>query len=96
MSELGWFDFRIFNRKKDCSKGMSLKFTINFYLSTSTILVNGNKVEIFEKELFERICEGIRKYGAKLTIVNEQISMTLIDIERNHRNQIKTQVNDRV
>ena len=27
--------FRIFNRKKDCSKGMSLKFTINFYHTTS-------------------------------------------------------------
>ena len=53
--------FRIFNRKKDSSKGISLKFTINFYHTTSTILVNGNKVEIFEKELFERICQGIRK-----------------------------------
>ena len=76
--------FRIFNRKKDSSKGISLKFTINFYHTTSTILVNGNKVEIFEKELFERICQGIRKYGAKLTIVNEQISMALSDIERKH------------
>ena len=76
--------FRIFNRKKDSSKGISLKFTINFYHTTSTILVNGNKVEIFEKKLFERICQGIRKYGAKLTIVNEQISMALSDIERKH------------
>ena len=74
--------FRIFNRKKDCTKGISLKFSINFYHTTSTILVNGNKVEIFEKELVERICEGIRKHGAKLTIVNEQISIALSDIER--------------
>ena len=73
--------FRIFNREKDSSKGISLKFTINFYHTTSTILVNGNKVEIFEKELFERICQGIRKYGAKLTIVNEQISYVEYDIK---------------
>ena len=68
--------------KKDCTKGISLKFNINFYHTTSNILVNGNKVEIFERDLFERICEGIRKLGAKLTIVNEQISMALSDIER--------------
>ena len=74
--------FRVFNRKKDNTKGISLKFTINFYHTTSTVLVNGNKVELFEKELFERICEGIKKQGTKLTVVNEQISMALSDIER--------------
>ena len=75
--------FRIFNRKKDGTKGNSLKFTINFYHTTSTILANGSKVEIFERELFERICEGVKKQGANLTIVNEQISMALSSIERN-------------
>ena len=69
--------FRIFNRKKDCTKGISLKFTISFYHTTSTILVNGNKVDIFERDLFERICEGIRKLGAKLTIVNKWPYLTL-------------------
>ena len=66
--------FRIFNRKKECTKGISLKFTINFYHTTSTILVNENKVDIFERDLFERI---IRKLGAKLKIVNEWPYLTL-------------------
>ena len=50
--------FRIFNWKKDCSKGISLKFTINFYQTTSTILANG-KVEIFEKELLKESMKGL-------------------------------------
>ena len=39
--------FRVFNRKKDGSRGTQLKFTINFYYTTSTVLVNGNRVDIF-------------------------------------------------
>ena len=73
--------YRIFNRTRE-GKGKYLKFTINFHHTTSTIFVNGNRVEIFETELFEKICKGIRAMEANLTLVNEQISMALSDIER--------------
>ena len=73
--------FRVFNKKKDGSQGIYQKFTINFYHTTSTILVNGNRTEIFENTLFEPICAEIERNGAKLSIVNEQISMTLSEVE---------------
>ena len=73
--------FRVFNKKKDGSQGIYQKFTINFYHTTSKTLVNGNRTDIFENTLFEPICAKIRRNGEKLSIVNEQISMTLSEVE---------------
>ena len=39
--------FRICNRKKDGLQGTKLKFSVNFNHTTSTILVNGTRVDIF-------------------------------------------------
>ena len=52
--------YRIFNKKKDGSQGIQLKFSVNFYHTTSSILVNGNRVDIFESELFSSICDAIK------------------------------------
>ena len=73
--------FRVFNKKKDGSQGIILKFTINFYHTTSTILVNGNRTDIFENTLFEQICAEIKSNGAKLSVVNECISSALSGVE---------------
>ena len=75
--------FRIFNRKKDHSKGNYLKFTINFYHTTSSVLVNGNRVDIFENELFESVCSQISNECAKLDVVNDRISSALSEIGSN-------------
>ena len=48
--------FRVFNRKKDGLKGIYLKLSINFYHTISSVLVNVNKLDIFDKELFNPIC----------------------------------------
>ena len=66
--------FRVYNRKKDGMQGTKLKFTLNFYHTTSSILVNGSRVDIFESELFRPICESIESKCTDLTIVNEQIA----------------------
>ena len=68
---------RVFNKKKDGTQGIKLKFTANFYHATSTILVNGNRVDILESELFQPICDNIKLKCAELTIVNEQIADVL-------------------
>ena len=75
--------FRIFNRKKDNFKGNYLKFTINFYHTTSSVLVNGNRVDIFENELFEQICSQIKGACTKLDIVNDKISSALSELDKN-------------
>ena len=43
--------------------------------------MNGNRTDIFENTLFEPICAELRRNGAKLSIVNELISMTLSEVE---------------
>ena len=73
--------FRVYNKKKDGSKGIYLKFAINFYHTTSSVLVNGNRVDIFESELFEPICKQIQGSCVKLNIVNEQLSEAISNIE---------------
>ena len=73
--------FRVYNKKKDSTQGIYLKFTINFYHTTSTILVNGNRTDIFENTLFEPICAEIERNSAELSIVNERISTALSEGE---------------
>ena len=73
--------YRIFNKKKDGSQGIQLKFSVNFYHTTSSILVNGNRVDIFESELFSSICDAIKASCTKLTIVNEQIAQALTEAD---------------
>ena len=55
----------------------------------STILVNGNITDIFENTFFEPICAEIMRNGAKLSVVNEQISMTLSEVEKQTKNDDK-------
>lgn len=43
--------YRVFNKKNDGSQGIHFKFSINFYHTTSSVLVNGNRVDIFDSEL---------------------------------------------
>ena len=69
--------FRVYNKKKDGTQGTFLKFTVNFYHTTSSILIKGNHVEIFESELFHPVCEQIKLRCSELTIVNEQIADVL-------------------
>ncbi|MCG8113544.1 MAG: hypothetical protein N0E59_22575 [Candidatus Thiodiazotropha taylori] len=70
--------FRVYNKKKkDGTQGTFLKFTVNFYHTTSSILVNGNHVEIFESELFQPLCKQIELRCSELSIVNEQIADAL-------------------
>ena len=72
--------YRIFNKKKNGSQGIQLKFSVNFYHTTSSILVNGNRVDIFESELFDPICNEIKASCSKLRIVNDQIAQALSEV----------------
>ncbi|MCG8113223.1 MAG: hypothetical protein N0E59_20925, partial [Candidatus Thiodiazotropha taylori] len=74
--------FRVFNKKKDGSQGLQLKFSVNFYHTTSSVLVNGNRVEIFENELFKPICGAIKASCLKLSVINEQIAQVLSSTEK--------------
>ena len=47
------------------------------------MLVKGNRVDIFENELFEPICSEIKGACAKLDIVNDLISSALSELDKN-------------
>ena len=65
------------------TKGNYHKFTINFYYTISSVLVNGNKVDIFERKLFEPICRQIQGACNKLNIMNVKISGAMTHLEDN-------------
>ena len=54
---------------------------MNFYHTTSSILVIGKRVDIFESELFSSICDAIKPSCTKMTIVNEQIAQALTEAD---------------
>ena len=69
--------FRVYNTRADGTRGKMLKFVINCYNTTSQILVNGSKVEIFLSEIFERLCKTMKSRHKELEIININISETL-------------------
>ena len=53
-----------------------------FYHTIYKILVNGNRVDIFENELFKPICEAIKTSCSRLSVVNEQSDQFLSSNEK--------------
>ena len=80
--------FRVYNRKRNGTKGNYHKFTINFYHTTSSVLVNGNKVDNFERELFDPICRQIQGACKKLNIMNVKISEAISTSLEDHINVV--------
>ena len=69
--------YKIFNKKADGSCGKMLKFVINFYHTTSQILVNGNKTDIFITDILEKLGTEMRARCDQLDIINTNITTAL-------------------
>ncbi len=63
----------MFNRKADGSQGKLQKFVINFYYTTSSIVVNGSKVDQFVDDIFPVLCNEMRSHSVTLTTMNSDI-----------------------
>ena len=72
--------YKIFNRRADGSCGKKLKFVINLYHTTSQILVNGHKVDVFLTDIYEVLCKEMKSRCEELDIMNLNIS-TVINSE---------------
>lgn len=65
---------RVYNRRQNGSVGNIAKFTVNFYHTTNTITVNGNQVDVFMNNIFDKLCESIRSKHPQLDIANATIA----------------------
>ena len=70
--------YKICNKKADGSCGKKLKFVINLYHTTSQILVNGNKVDVFLTDIYGVLCTEMRSRCGELDILNTNI-FTVLD-----------------
>ena len=60
---------RIFNKKADGTCGRLLNFAINCYNTTSQILVNGNKVDLFITIILDKLCIQMKEKCDQLASV---------------------------
>ena len=68
--------YKIFNKKADGMCGKILNFFINFYHTTSQILVNGNKTDIFISDILDKLGSELRTRCYQLDIININIATT--------------------
>ncbi|CAC5412279.1 unnamed protein product [Mytilus coruscus] len=73
--------YQVFNKKLDGSKGKQKKFTINFYHTSSQLLINGAHIDIFVKEIYSQLCNEIKQKHHDLNIINNNILETLENLE---------------
>ncbi|MES9904543.1 MAG: hypothetical protein ABW168_17935 [Sedimenticola sp.] len=69
--------YKIVNKKKDGHPGMLLKVTINFYNTTSRIMVNGNRTDFFVEHILPKLTDTIAKRCNDLVKANQQIGASL-------------------
>lgn len=65
--------FRIFNKRRDGSIGNQLKYTVNCYNTSSKMLINGSKVEIFVENILQMLLNLISKKETHLNHLNTNI-----------------------
>ena len=66
--------YKVFNTKADGSCGKLQKFVINCYHTSSQMLVNGSKIELFLTEIYEQLCNEMKAKCSQLDIMNINIS----------------------
>ena len=72
--------YKIYNKKSDGSCGKMLKFVINLYHTTSSMLVNGSKTEIFLTDIYNELCSLMASRCKQLDIINLNIADILSTI----------------
>ncbi|CAC5365243.1 unnamed protein product [Mytilus coruscus] len=68
---------KVFNRKADNSQRRNLKFVVKIYHTSSTMVVNGSKVDLYLADIHELLCDKLSKTGHMLTSLNDNITSTI-------------------
>lgn len=73
--------YKILNTKADGSCGKIQKFVINCYHTTSQLLINGCKIDIYLNELHERLCNEMKRKYTMLDFLNINIAQSISSAE---------------
>ncbi|CAC5382999.1 unnamed protein product [Mytilus coruscus] len=68
---------KVFNRKTDNSQGKNLNFFVNLYNTSSTMVFNGSRVDLYLADIHELLCDELSKKGHMLTSLNDNITSTI-------------------
>ena len=68
---------KVYNQLRDGSQGKPLKFVVNLYHTSSKIVVNGNRVDLFVSDFYRDICTNLSTHCEDLSIVNRGILQTI-------------------
>ena len=82
--------YKVVNRKLDCNPGKIFKVTINCYHTTSRILVNGSRVELFVSIDLPLVKQQISQFCTDLTNLNQIFERTLLACNLNKHYQTQT------
>lgn len=89
--------YRVFNKKSDGSCGRMLKYVVNLYHTTSQILVNGSKIDLFTSVVLENLIKEMRARCNELNVINKNIATALSsDTSLNKMPQIENTVTEEV
>ena len=81
--------YKIYNRKQNGQTGNQLKFAINMYHTQCKINVNGNRVDIFVNDIFDKICDKTKLNVQNLDIVNSTIASQISPLLPSSSNMVK-------
>ncbi|VDI56939.1 Hypothetical predicted protein [Mytilus galloprovincialis] len=85
--------YKIHNKRRDGSSGTYHKFTINVYNTTSSLLVNGPKIDIFTESILPIIEDHIVKNIGQVNAMNNHLNIAMStrnaqEVEINVENQL--------
>ncbi|CAC5387688.1 unnamed protein product [Mytilus coruscus] len=86
--------YQVFNKKLDGSKGKRKKFIINFYHTSSQLLINGTHIDIFVKEVYSQLCNEIKQKHHDLNVMNNNIFETLENLELKQKSFVNLHIVD--
>ena len=68
---------KVYNRLRDGSMGRTLKFVINLYHTSSRVVVNGNRVDLFVSDIYGDLCAKLSTHYEDLSVINKGIFDTI-------------------
>ncbi|VDI65713.1 Hypothetical predicted protein [Mytilus galloprovincialis] len=69
--------YRVYNKKQNGQVGTMLKFTINLYHTSCSMNVNGKRVDLFINDIFDGLCEKVKKEYNEIELLNQSIESYL-------------------
>lgn len=77
--------FRVLNQLKSGKTGSQVKFTINCYHTSSSMLVNGSKLDLFNDHILPKIEEEIQNHHDRLDTLNLKVQNSINNIHINNQ-----------